>query len=249
MKSLGKAWMAGMTLSLNMATADAALFDRGGGLIYDDALNVTWLQDANYAKTSGYDADGLMTWQSAKTWAENLVFHDSVRNVDYSDWRLPGVSPVNGISFNYDLSNDGSTDRGYNITSSQHELAYMYSVNLGLKSQFNASGVAQSDYGIFGNGTWNGFNQNSWGQNNIGLINNLQAYAYWSGGEWAPNSGNAWDFATFVGYQSASPFFAQEYVWAVRDGDVTAVPLPGAMWLMGAGLIGLSSLKRRLKAA
>jgi hypothetical protein len=39
----------------------AALWDRGGGLIYDDVLNITWLQDANYAKTSGYDADGRMT--------------------------------------------------------------------------------------------------------------------------------------------------------------------------------------------
>ena len=38
--------------------AQAALHDRGGGLIYDDVLNVTWLQDASYARTSGYDADG-----------------------------------------------------------------------------------------------------------------------------------------------------------------------------------------------
>ena len=29
---------------------------------YDTALNITWLADANYAKTSGYDADGLMNW-------------------------------------------------------------------------------------------------------------------------------------------------------------------------------------------
>ena len=30
-------------------TAQAMLWDRGGGLIYDDVLKVTWLQDANYA--------------------------------------------------------------------------------------------------------------------------------------------------------------------------------------------------------
>ena len=45
--------------------AQAALNDRGGGLLYDDVLNVTWLQDANYAKTSGYDADGRMNWTAA----------------------------------------------------------------------------------------------------------------------------------------------------------------------------------------
>ena len=45
--------------------ANAALVDRGGGLIYDTDLNITWLADANYAYTSGYDTqdatDGLMT--------------------------------------------------------------------------------------------------------------------------------------------------------------------------------------------
>ena len=32
-------------------TAQAALVDRGNGLLYDNVLNLTWLQDANYAKT------------------------------------------------------------------------------------------------------------------------------------------------------------------------------------------------------
>ncbi len=35
------------------------------------------------------------------------------------------------------------------------------------------------------------------------------------------------------------------YVWAVRDGDVAAVPLPGAVWLFGAGLAGLLGYGRR----
>ena len=43
------------------SSSHAALYDRGNGLIYDDVLNITWLQDANYAQTSGYDSDGRMT--------------------------------------------------------------------------------------------------------------------------------------------------------------------------------------------
>ena len=50
-------------------SANAALWDRGGGLVYDDVLNVTWLQDANYANTSGfddafygYDTNGALAW-------------------------------------------------------------------------------------------------------------------------------------------------------------------------------------------
>ena len=107
-----------LTLSLILtSSAEAALYDRGLGLIYDDVLDVTWLQDANYAKTSGYDSDGLMDWQNAKTWAESLSY------AGFSDWRLPTVSPSNGIGFNYNFAYDGSTDQGNNITSSHSELA------------------------------------------------------------------------------------------------------------------------------
>ncbi len=55
--------------------AKAELFDRGSGLIYDDSLNITWLQDAN--------SEGTMTWADADDWAGNFVFQG------YSDWRLP----------------------------------------------------------------------------------------------------------------------------------------------------------------
>lgn len=33
----------------------AALIDRGGGLVYDTDLNITWLADANYGAGSSYD--------------------------------------------------------------------------------------------------------------------------------------------------------------------------------------------------
>ncbi len=62
-----------MGLALSTA-AQAALIDRGHGLIYDDVLDVTWLQDANYAKTSGHDADGLVNWSAANSWAAGLSY-------------------------------------------------------------------------------------------------------------------------------------------------------------------------------
>jgi hypothetical protein len=40
------------------AIANAKLWDRGGGLIYDDVLNITWLQDASQRFTTG-EAGGL----------------------------------------------------------------------------------------------------------------------------------------------------------------------------------------------
>ena len=227
------------------STAQASLFDRGGGLLYDNVLNVTWLQDANYAKTSGYDADGLMNWTSANTWAANLVYHDGVRNVDYSDWRLASNTPVNGSSFNYDYAFDGSRDSGYNITSPHSELAYMYNVNLALKDSYSTTGNTQPDFGIFGNGTYNGVDTLSSGQNNVGLVNNLQGFAYWSGTEYTPDSNSAWILATALGAQYNIAKSYEIYAWAVRPGDVAAVPVPGAVWLFLSGLMGVLSFNRR----
>ena len=85
-----------------------ALYDRGNGLIYDDVLDITWLQDANYAQTSGYDSDGRMTWDESKIWTNNLVYEG------FENWRLPSVGD--------------SPNTGYNQTSS--ELGHMFYLNL-----------------------------------------------------------------------------------------------------------------------
>lgn len=90
-----------------VGTAEAALVDRGGGMIYDTTLNITWLSDWNYAKTSGFDTDGLMDWDTANVWAENLVYGG------YSDWRLPVAD-----------SSGGGRGAG-------SELGHMYMVNAG----------------------------------------------------------------------------------------------------------------------
>jgi hypothetical protein len=70
--------------------AQAELFDRGGGMIYDDTLNITWLSDWNYAQTSGFDADGLMSWDTANSWADSLDFGG------YGDWRLSTALNADG---------------------------------------------------------------------------------------------------------------------------------------------------------
>ena len=74
-------------LSVLSFGANAALVDRGSGLIYDDVLDITWLQDANYAKTSGFElvinSNGQMNWDNATAWAGGLSYNG------YDDWRLP----------------------------------------------------------------------------------------------------------------------------------------------------------------
>ena len=70
--------------------ANAAFIDAGNGMIYDSGLNVTWLKDANFAMTSGYDADGLMTWDQATIWAASLNIGGQ------TDWRLPTITTSSG---------------------------------------------------------------------------------------------------------------------------------------------------------
>ena len=63
--------------------ANAGLMSRLGGLAYyDDVADLTWLTDANYAKTSGYSLDGRLSWVDANSWAASL----SVGGND--NWRL-----------------------------------------------------------------------------------------------------------------------------------------------------------------
>jgi hypothetical protein len=83
--------MAAIVMIFGLTTlAQAGLVNHGNGLIYDTDLNITWLQDANYAKTSNYDVDGGMNWDTAVAWADQLVYGG------YSDWRLPTTPYVDG---------------------------------------------------------------------------------------------------------------------------------------------------------
>jgi len=72
-----------------------------------------WLADWNYAKTSGFDADGLMNWSTADAWANNLVYGG------FSDWRQPTALNANGTGPCF----------GFNCTGS--EMGHMFYNNWG----------------------------------------------------------------------------------------------------------------------
>jgi PEP-CTERM motif len=212
----------GRDLDGNSATLEA---------FYDTTLNITWLADANFAKTSGYDADGHMTWAAAKTWAAQLNFNG------ITGWRLPDTKPVSGGNFfNTDIAEDGSTDNGHNITSTQSELSHLYYVTLGDKGRFNTLGNFDSNYGLI----------------NTGPLNNIQSYSYWTGKEIIPDTSVAFYFNTDGGFQNyigtVNTFPVPEYfAWAVHSGDVgvAVVPEPSTYALMGLGLAALAVVRKR----
>lgn len=211
------------------STVQATLLDRGNGMLYDDVLKITWLKDANYAKSSGYDADGRMTWAQANAWADNLNYSG------YENWRLPVAKPV-GSNWNFSWSYDGTTDWGFNISSANSELAYMYYVNLGLTGYYSPTGDIPYDYGVFANGAWRG------GAKDIGLVLNLQNDEYWSGTVYERNPATlTWDFRTYTGLQYGADQADEIYAWAVRDGDVSsAIPEPSIVGLLTAALLILA---------
>lgn len=234
-------------LPLMDGSANAALHDRGGGLIYDDVLDVTWLSDANFARTSGYDSDGLMSWLSAKNWAEGLVFYDPVRKVSYDDWRLPGMSDTGGAGCDYAFAN---TDCGYNVqtvgeNSVYSELAHMYYNSLGLKGLRSPTGDVPSDWGIFEDGSSSGGERDGVGPG--GVIQNLQSSEpYWSGSLYRPPmSDSAWFFDMRTGGQNYDFVGYEFYAWPLRAGDVAAVPEFHAYGMMLSGLALLGTVVAR----
>ncbi|MCX5807741.1 MAG: hypothetical protein NT010_17000 [Proteobacteria bacterium] len=233
--------------------AHAALHDRGRGLIYDDVLNITWLKDANYAHTSGYNGPGILGGGSfygmtpdgptaaqavayAKIWADNLVYGG------YDDWRLAKALPVNGVDYNYARPNDGSSDNGFNISapgsmypgSTASEIAYMFYVNLENKGYFDVSGNFQSDYGLKNTKYF------------INIQNSIMGDTYWMDIVTSPESSMVGYFNFYYGSQMVgNTTHMSGYAWAVRDGDVAPVPLPGAILLFAPGLVGLFAFKKR----
>lgn len=80
-----KLWKSALavTVILTSNPANAALFERLGGLAYyDDVADLTWLADANAAGTS-------MSFYDANRWAYGLT----VGGVD--GWRLPSIDNTN----------------------------------------------------------------------------------------------------------------------------------------------------------
>jgi len=88
------------------------------------------------------------------------------------------------------------------------------------------------------------------GELNASEFDNLLGYKnfYWSATEYPGYPTSALDFRMYNGYQG-SHFKASTYSdgcgLAVRSGQVSAVPVPGAIWLLGSGLLGLIGIRRR----
>jgi len=222
-------------LLLTISSANAALLSRSAGqAYYDTVLDITWLADANYASTSAYDFDGLMTWDASQAWIGTL---NTASYLGASNWRLPTVTDTGTPGCNSAFT---GTDCGYNVDLSTGEMARMFYSTLGNTAAFNTSGV-QQPCSLAGP---------NFCLTNVGPFSNLQPNLYWSGTEVAPDTSKAWRFHFGNGLQTNFNKSTVFSAWAVRPGDIALVPAPPAVWLLGTGVVGLlgRSLRRRSAA-
>lgn len=232
----------GLLMSLTTLNVEASLtpYTSGGqNLVYSSVSDVTWTQDANLFKT-------LFTTNA------NLISQIVGSGTTYDD-------PVYGLQI-ID-ANDFNTGNGQmSWWGAKAFVNYLNNVNYGGSSQWSlpTSNSIDGYNGTAGNELGQLFYSELGGTagNNIpnsSAFNNEQAYAYWSGTEYEFNPRDAWflDTSENGGYQGhirkddTEGNFRTFYAWAVSPGQVSAVPVPSAVWLFGSGLIGLLGFIRR----
>ena len=227
MNTTKKIWIAScsVTMLLLAGQSQAALIDRGGGLIYDDVLDVTWLQDASYAYTSGAAPWGSLNWADTMNWVSNLEYVDTVRGVVLDDWRLP--TAINSPdSFGYDLSGQSS------------ELAYMYYVNLGYAPNYTPETTDPAPT-----------------SSNYNPFINLSYRGYWTGteGTFAGRVWHFHFHFGKQGLTSANDnlkiWAVRDGDVAALTSPSTSVPEPGTLGMFGFGLAAIAFATRRKRSA
>jgi hypothetical protein len=217
-----KSWAAAVAMVALTGAAQAALIDRGGGMIYDTTRNITWLADMNYARTSGHtgtgvNPNGTMTWAAATAWADQLVYggHD--------DWRLPTMKVG-------DTTCTGASTVGFGYNCTGGELSGLFVTDLGSKASESVLDQAGDTAEQIAN---------------LALFSNVMPFVYWSGTE-GPSPGFTLVFTTvgqFGGFLSGRNNSASLFAVAVRSGDVPE-PQTLALVLLALGATVVARRRR-----
>ena len=179
------------------------------------------MADANYAFTSGY----VGTYETIEddgrmTWSPANTWVAGLDVAGVTGWRLPDTQ-----------DHDPSCDRQFSVSNGNNcigsEMGNMFYNVLGGTANLSITTSHNTNYDLF---------------------SNVKRGGYWSGSEYEPDTSYAWYFGMYNGTQTLHVKSTDGYAWAVQSGDVSAVPVPTAVWLFGSGILGLIGVARRKKA-
>ncbi len=193
--------------------------NNGKSLVWLDFTMERMIWEWQMSVASSVDTLFSVTWNAgvSVTWTD-------------PSWRLPKT--VDGV---YKRGYEGPDENGnydytggYNLSNS--ELGHLYYEEL--------ENLAYQDTG--GN-----FYQPGWGLQNTGVFKNLWSVWYWSSTEYGEDSSEAWNFNMTTGYQKNDVKEYGGYGLFVRSGEVSLVPVPGAIILLSAGLLWVVGIGRK----
>ena len=194
-------------------------------VVYDDHSNIGWVTDANLALTNQF---GL---------ALSILERDNTANTVGSTGRMTWANAQAWITGMNTANYMGASDWRLPETqlipdpSCLQPQGILFCTGSEMGHLYYEEGVTVSTPGPF---------------------SNVQDGSYWSSTEYAPDPNKVWRFRFLNGVQSEGNKINSSaigfYAWAVRSGDVSAVPVPAAVWLFGSGVIGLVGIARKRKA-
>lgn len=229
----------------------ATLQLRGASMIYDDSTDLTWIRTTSLAAGTIFDdggsnTDGRLTFASAQAWVSQLALINSDSGHNIGDWRLPAVTDLGatGCDPAYSSAPYVGADCGYVGTSwGASELAILIHGSLGNPTRVvpaNSAPFAAIPLGFAWLGLVYQASASDAAQHSILTVEGY--FVREPNAPWPPSL--AWAFGLSEGFQGPASAFSEGYAWAVRTGDVSAIPEPGTFGMLALGVFAMLALRR-----
>lgn len=194
---------------------------------YDDIIDVTFLADANYASSNNFNittidmggiTGGVETYSTMTMWlAEMNSANGGAGHLGASGWRFP-YTPTADPGCSDQITSPYVASWGFGCTGG--ELAHLY---------FTYD-ITTTNEGPFVNIERDSSSTSGYWSSEISDAYNVSYQFRFGTGQLVPSTQTTGGFS---------------YTWPVHDGNISVVPLPGAVWFLATAIAGLMGYSRR----